>query len=75
LHKLEKIMEKVTFFKPFPFVAGQKIHITEGPRRGDWLVLGREQGKIRLRCPVSGKEVSWDQFCYFVEERAAVFPS
>lgn len=68
-------MENVVFFKPFPFVAGQKIHITEGPRRGDWVVVTTEGSKVRLRCPISGKEFSWDQFCYFVEEKAAIFPS
>lgn len=68
-------MENVVFFTPFPFVAGQKIHINAGPRHGDWLVVALEGSKVRLRCPVSGKEFLWDQFCYVVEERPAIFPA
>lgn len=60
---------EVTFFTPYPFKSGQKIHITSGPRRGDWLVLEVNERKVRLRCPVSLREFEWDRFCYFVEDR------
>lgn len=67
-------MEKhdVVFFKPYPFEVGQKINIQEGPRRGDWEVIGLTERKVRLRCPITHKELEWDRFCYFVEERKGV---
>ncbi|MGD9014174.1 MAG: hypothetical protein PVF62_17380, partial [Desulfobacterales bacterium] len=61
--------ETVLFFKPYPFTAGQKIYIDGGPRRGDWEVIDVNERKIKLRCPISRKEIEWNQFCYFVEER------
>ena len=60
---------KVSFFSPFPFKQGQKINITSGPRKGDWLVIDVNERKVKLRCPVSLREFEWDRFCYFVEER------
>lgn len=59
---------KVTVFEPYPFQAGQKIHIEEGPRRGDWEVISVTDRKVTLRCPVSLREIEWDRFCYFVSE-------
>jgi len=64
--------EKVLIFRPYPFEAGQKIHISEGARRGDWEVLGLTERKIRLRCPLTNREYEWDRFCYAVEEREDV---
>lgn len=61
--------ENVIIFKPFSFETGQKIHIDGGPRRGDWLVTGCNDKKVQLKCPVSGREVEWDRFCYFAETR------
>ena len=58
----------VILFKPYPMVAGQKIHIDGGPRGGDWEVIGVSERKVKLRCPVSGREFEWDRFCYFAEE-------
>ena len=60
---------EVAFFKPYPFVEGQKIHITAGPRRGDWEVVGVTERKLTLRCPVSFREFEWNRFCYYVEDR------
>jgi hypothetical protein len=67
-------MEKhdVVFFKPYPLEVGQKINIQEGPRRGDWEVIGLTERKVKLRCPITHKELEWDRFCYFVEERNGV---
>lgn len=65
-------MPKVIFFQPYPFQVGQKIHITSGSRRGDWEVMAVGPEKIRLRCPVSGREVEWPIFCYVVEEKEVV---
>jgi hypothetical protein len=66
--------ETVVFFKRYPFVLGQKIHIEDGPRKGDWVVTAVDERKVALRCPVSGTEVSWDRFCYFSEEKDTHFP-
>ncbi len=60
---------KVTVFKPYPFTIGQKIYIDGGRRNGDWEVIGISDNKVRLRCPVSGREFEWNRFCYFVEEK------
>jgi len=62
------VKEKVIVFQPYPFRIGQKIYIEGGPRGGDWEVIGLNERKFKLRCPVSGREVEWDRFCYFVEE-------
>ena len=65
----------VVVFKPFPFEVGQKIHIDSGPRRGDWEVVGISEHKVTLKCPVTGREVKWDRFCYFVEQKIQQWPS
>ena len=58
----------VAVFRPYPFRLGQKIFIDRGPRRGDWEVIGVDEDQVRLRCPVSGREVAWARFCYLVWE-------
>ena len=58
------IVDQVLLFEPYPFAIGQKIRIVSGPRRGDWEVIGLTDRKVRLRCPVSGREFEWDRFCY-----------
>ena len=60
---------KVIVFREYPFVAGDKIHVADGCRRGDWLVIGVGERKIQLRCPVSGREVEWEITFCFAEER------
>ena len=73
--RLTRIGEKqmpssnITVFQPYPFESGQKIRIDGGPRGGDWEVVGIGERKVKLKCPVSGREVEWDRFCYFVEDR------
>ena len=62
--------KKVTIFKSFPFEVGQKIYIEDGPRHGDWEVVGVSDRKVKLRCPISKREFDWDRFCYFMEESA-----
>lgn len=59
----------VTIFRPYPFTLGQKIRITAGKRAGDWQVVAVGEHKVTLRCPVSGREFAWEQFCYLMEER------
>ena len=59
----------VTLFKPYPFHDGQKINIEEGPRKGDWEVVGVTDRKVKLRCPISNREFEWNRFCYFTEEQ------
>ncbi|HIJ90362.1 MAG: hypothetical protein OEV89_06300 [Desulfobulbaceae bacterium] len=66
--------DQVAVFIPFPFVVGQKIHVEAGPRSGDWLVIGLSERKVQLRCPVSGREVEWDRFCYLSETRKQEWP-
>jgi hypothetical protein len=60
---------KVTVFRQYPFQAGQKIYIEDGPRKGDWEVLAADEKNLSLRCPVTGREVQWKRFCYLAEER------
>jgi len=64
--------QNVTFFEPYPFKVGQKIRISDGPRRGDWEVIGVSERKVDLRCPVSLREFSWNRFCYYVADRSNV---
>ena len=59
----------VAVFRSYPFSPGQKIHLEDGPRAGDWEVVGVTEKKVKLRCPISGREVEWMRFCYFVDER------
>ena len=63
--------EKIAVFRPYPFKVGQRIRIEGGPRGGDWEVIGASERKVKLRCPISGREFEWDRFCHFVEDRAA----
>ena len=58
----------VAVFRVYPFRVGQRIHLADGPRAGDWEVVGVSERKVTLRCPVSGREVEWMRFCYFVDE-------
>jgi len=50
----------VLVFKQYPFTVGDKIHIEDGRRKGDWEVAGIEEHKVVLRCPISKKEFSWN---------------
>lgn len=68
------MVQNVTQFTPYPFQLGERIRITAGNRHGDWEVIGLGEGKVTLRCPVSGREVSWPQFCYLVETIAQEWP-
>jgi len=58
--------ETVFVFRPFDFEVGQKITIQGGPRRGDWEVIGCSERKVKLKCPITHKEVEWDRFCYLL---------
>ena len=64
-------MEKadVVIFRPYPFSVGQKIFIDDGPRKGDWEVIGVGDRNVKLRCPISAREFEWNRFCYYVKER------
>ena len=59
----------VVVFRPYPFATGQKIYIEEGPRKGDWEVIGVSDRTVKLKCPISFREFEWKQFCYFVEQQ------
>ena len=67
--------DRIVFFKRYPLEAGQKINIVDGPRKGDWQVRAVDDKKITLQCPVTGRRVEWDRFCYFIEEREADWPA
>lgn len=62
----------VLVFRPYPFEVGEKLNIHGGPRKGDWEVIGVNDRKVKLRCPVSLREFEWDRFCYFVEMRKGI---
>ncbi len=62
----------VVVFEPYPFREGEKIHISDGPRKGDWEVASATDRSVRLRCPVSLREFEWDRFCYVVREEKNV---
>ncbi len=57
----------VTIFKAYPFSVGEKIRIDGGVRSGDWEIIDISEKKIKLRCPVSFKELEVDRFCYHLE--------
>lgn len=57
--------QQVIVFKEYPLAVGQKIHLEDGFRRGDWLVTGVTDKKIQLRCPVSGRNVEWERTLCF----------
>ncbi|MDK1030498.1 MAG: hypothetical protein QGD94_00665 [Planctomycetia bacterium] len=63
---------KVTEFRPYDFKVGEKIRIAGGPRAGDWEVVDAGEKKVRLRCPISGREFEWARFCYFLDARELV---
>ena len=56
--------ETVIIFRPYPFEVGQKIYIAEGPRHGDWEVIGFANaelvapGQYRLTALLRGLEGS-----------------
>lgn len=65
----------VTLFDPYPFRIGQKIRIQGGKRKGDWEVVGVDDAKVKLRCPISHREFEWARFCFIVkEEENGVWP-
>jgi hypothetical protein len=64
--------DTVLVLRPYPVRVGQKIFIEAGPRRGDWEIIGVGDRKVRLRCPVSHKEIDSDWFCYVVTEAAGI---
>ncbi|WP_457551646.1 hypothetical protein [Desulfobacula sp.] len=64
----------VIVFKQYPFKVGQKIRIEGSKRSGDWEVVGLSDAKVTLKCPISKKEVNWDRFCYFFEEKIQEWP-
>lgn len=66
---------EVTVFQPYEFVVGEKIRIEGGRRGGDWEVAAVKDKTVTLRCPVSGREFSWNRFCYLVDhEKDSVWP-
>ena len=67
--------QPVIVFKPYPFEVGQKIYIDGSRRKGDWEVMDVTDNKVTLKCPLSKKELTWDRFCYFVEEKTTKWPS
>jgi hypothetical protein len=66
---------RVALFRQYPFAPGQKLHIADGPRCGDWEVVAADERVLKVRCPISGRELDWKPFCYAVEETEAEWPA
>jgi len=64
--------DTVLVLRPYPVQVGQKITIEAGPRRGDWEIIGVSDRKLRLRCPISHRELECDWFCYVVTEATGI---
>ena len=64
--------DTVLILRPYPVRVGQKIFIDSGPRRGDWEIIGVGDRMMRLRCPISHKEIDCERFCYVVTEAAGI---
>lgn len=62
----------VTVFSQYSFSVGQKIRIEKSRRAGDWQVAAVDEKSVTLKCPISGREFTWDAFCYYVEEEKNV---
>lgn len=56
--------DEIEVFRPYAFRVGQRMRIEGGPRAGDWEVVGLDEGHVKLRCPVTGRQVRWALFCY-----------
>lgn len=67
--------KKIKIFRRAGLVPGDRIHIEDGPRRGDWEVVAVSEKDLTLRCPVSGREFTWARFCYLVCEREQEWPA
>lgn len=67
--------DSVSVFIPYAFQVGEKIRI-EGPNRhGDWLVTATSDDSVTLRCPLTGREFTWKNFCYLIRrDENAVWP-
>lgn len=68
-------MTNVTNFKAYEFTVGEKISITAGPRRGDWLVTGVDEKSVTLQCPISKREFTWKNFCYLTSKDDQAWPA
>lgn len=66
---------RVAVFRQYPFEPGQRVRIADGPRHGDWEVVEADGTTVTLRCPISGREVTWKRFCYLVAEQETVWPA
>ncbi len=64
--------DTVLVLRPYPVRVGQKIYIEAGPRHGDWQIIEVGDRKVRLRCPISHKEIECDRFCYVVTESGEI---
>jgi hypothetical protein len=64
-----KAGHRVVVFRLYPPQVGGKIFIQGGPGGGDWEIIEVGDRKIKLKCPVSHKELERERFFYFVEER------
>lgn len=64
--------ETVLILRPYPVRVGQKIYIEAGPRHGDWQIVEVGDRKIKLRCPISHREIECDRFCYVVTEEVGI---
>ncbi len=61
--------QRVLFFRLWPARVGDRITIEGGPWEGDWEIIEVGERKLKLRCPVTHKELERERFFYFLEER------
>ena len=64
--------EKILVLRPYPIRVGQKIYIETGPRHGDWEIIEVGERKLKLRCPISHREIECDRFYEVVTEAADI---
>ena len=55
-------------FRQQPLQRGDRIHLEDGPRHGDWEVMAADEHKVTLRCPVSHRVIDVDPFYFMAAE-------
>jgi hypothetical protein len=61
--------QRLVVFRLYPTQVGDKILIQGGPWGGHWEIIEVGERKIKLKCPISHKEIERERFFYFTEER------
>ena len=72
---MSEMQHEVAFFKPYPLKKGQKIRIEDSPLQGDWEIVDVTAFKVRIRCPITKKELTKDRFFFFTETKKDQWPN